>query len=232
MKLTHTICVYLFCRPDYTPAYVGAGWKDWRYKRHINASHNEHLNNIFRKTNGDLPFIVLFDDLTREEALVFEKWMIAFFGREDLGRGPLVNRTDGGDGVIGRTGWRHSEATKEKMRNSARLLGPKSLAFRENLSRIRTGTPNLKLRGRPLTEECKKNLSKALRGRPNWTKGSFWWITPQGIRYRSVEPRSEHDKRSQGLCWWSTPDGKEYKAAAPRNSVDVRGRATRRKRSF
>lgn len=38
-------------------------------------------------------------DIILEEAASIEKYLIAFYGRRDLGQGPLVNMTDGGEGV-------------------------------------------------------------------------------------------------------------------------------------
>ena len=38
-------------------------------------------------------------DIILEEAASIEKYLIAFYGRRDLGQGPLVNMTDGGEGT-------------------------------------------------------------------------------------------------------------------------------------
>jgi len=38
-------------------------------------------------------------DIIWEEACFIEKYLISFYGRRDLGLGPLVNMTDGGDGT-------------------------------------------------------------------------------------------------------------------------------------
>jgi hypothetical protein len=45
--------------------------------------------------------IFLKQNLTEEEAFRHEIYMIAVFGRKDLGTGILHNRTDGGDGSSG-----------------------------------------------------------------------------------------------------------------------------------
>lgn len=56
---------------------------------------------------------VLLENLTWEEACEKEKELISLYGRRDLGLGPLVNMTDGGDGGNGIV---ESEETREKIR--------------------------------------------------------------------------------------------------------------------
>lgn len=53
-------------------------------------------------------------DLTRPQALAMEKEYIAAIGRHDLGKGPLANLTDGGDGGSGVV------ATEEQRKNKRR----------------------------------------------------------------------------------------------------------------
>jgi hypothetical protein len=55
-------------------------------------------------------------DLTQEEAKQLEIHYISVFGRSDKGTGTLCNMTDGGDG---RSGYKCTEETKEKMRKAA-----------------------------------------------------------------------------------------------------------------
>jgi hypothetical protein len=55
-------------------------------------------------------------DLTQDEAKQLEIHYISAFGRIDRGTGTLCNMTDGGDG---RTGYKCTDETKEKMRKAA-----------------------------------------------------------------------------------------------------------------
>jgi hypothetical protein len=85
---------YAYLREDRTPYYIGKGTGNRAYiKRYGNgrARRPKNLNNI----------ILLKQNLTEEEAFRHEKYMIAVFGRKDLGTGILHNRTDGGEGAIG-----------------------------------------------------------------------------------------------------------------------------------
>jgi hypothetical protein len=83
---------YAYLRKDRTPYYVGKGEKD----------------RIYKKGKGEVKppkdksrIIFLKQNLTEEEAFRHEKYMIAVFGRKDLGTGILRNKTDGGEGASG-----------------------------------------------------------------------------------------------------------------------------------
>jgi hypothetical protein len=49
--------------------------------------------------NHDYIVEITHKDIIWEEACAIEKYLIAFYGRRDLGLGELVNMTDGGEGV-------------------------------------------------------------------------------------------------------------------------------------
>jgi hypothetical protein len=107
--------VYLIFRPDGRPCYVGKG-KGGRWESHFKNARNKHLSNIVAKAGGDLPVVKVRENLTEAEAFKTEVAWIAAIGRKKDG-GPLVNATDGGDGVSGLvhslgTRARFSEANK------------------------------------------------------------------------------------------------------------------------
>lgn len=89
---------------------------------------------IYNKT--DIEVDILFDDLTNEEAREKEKEFIELYGRKDLGKGTLVNLTDGGDGALNVI---VKEETKEKQRQ--RIV---SLETRMKLSERMKGNTYLK----------------------------------------------------------------------------------------
>jgi hypothetical protein len=67
---------------------------------------------------------VMRQELTREQAIRWERFYIARYGRKDLGTGCLVNRTDGGDAT------KHGPEALKKIRAAARRP--------ENVARLRT----------------------------------------------------------------------------------------------
>jgi general stress protein YciG len=105
---------YAYLREDRTPYYIGKGIKD----RIHNPLHNSiHLPSKERR-------LFLKQNLTEEEAFKHEIYMIAVFGRKDLGTGILRNMTNGGQGVSGRI---VSDNQKEKMREYHRRVNHKEI---------------------------------------------------------------------------------------------------------
>ena len=87
---------YAYLREDRTPYYIGKGVGNRLYKRN-----KYELNPQKDKSR----IIFLKQNLTEQEAFKHEIYMIAVFGRKDLGTGILHNRTDGGDGPSGHVPW-------------------------------------------------------------------------------------------------------------------------------
>jgi len=118
--------------------YIGIGKKikraDSKYRR------NKHWHNIVNKTSYEIQ--ILYDNISWEEACAIERYLIALYGRRDLGFGPLVNMTDGGEGTIGIV---VSEETKKKQSTS------------------RSGQNN------PMYG--KRGVVNPLYGKPTWNKG-------------------------------------------------------------
>jgi hypothetical protein len=96
---------YAYIREDRTPYYVGKGQGNRVYKKYRNIKPPKDKSRvIFLKRN-----------LTEEDAFKHEMYMIAVFGRKDLGTGILHNRTNGGEGTSGFT---HSEEFKIRQSKS------------------------------------------------------------------------------------------------------------------
>ena len=98
---------YAYLREDGTPYYIGKG----KGKR-INQK-CRRLFNLPPKGRR----IFLKQNLTEEEAFRHEKYMIAVFGRKDLGTGILRNFTNGGEGA---SGIKCSEQSRKKMSEAKR----------------------------------------------------------------------------------------------------------------
>ena len=92
--------VYRHIRLDKNePFYIGIGSdNEGFYKRaYSKKNRNSHWKNII-KYGYEVEIIL--DDLTWEKACTKEIEFIKLYGRKDLGKGTLVNMTDGGDGLI------------------------------------------------------------------------------------------------------------------------------------
>ena len=124
---------YAYLREDRTPYYIGKG-----SGRRIYSS-----NRTIKKPKDKSRIIFLKQNLTEEEAFKHEIYMIAVFGRKDLGTGILHNRTNGGDGI---SGYILSELDREKRKNRMKNLPKeKHPAFgtkRPDISKIMSSDKN------------------------------------------------------------------------------------------
>lgn len=130
--------IYCYFRPTGEPCYIGFGKGD-RWQRHLRKSCNRHLAAIIAKADSCLPVVKLHVGLSLEQAKQYEIALIKAIGRAP--NGPLVNQTDGGDG---RTGYKSSQATKDKLRQA-------------NIGKIRHAMPH--------TEETRAKMSASHRGK-------------------------------------------------------------------
>lgn len=157
---------YAYLREDGTPYYIGKGKG--------NRAHAKHK----RKGIGCLPvppkdrIIKLKQNLTEEEAFAHEMYMIAVFGRKDLGTGILINLTDGGEGPSGAIPWNIGKKTPEevieKIRKKAigRILDENT---RQKMSKSHKGLKH--------TEEAKKLISQKQLGKNNHNSQYVWSFT-------------------------------------------------------
>ena len=111
---------YAYLREDGTPYYIGKGKYDRAYRKGKGQ---------IKPPKDKSRIIFLKKNLTEEQSFRHEIYMIAVFGRKDLGTGILRNRTDGGEGPSGVV---ISEETRKKMSEAKK--GNKNAMFRHNLS--------------------------------------------------------------------------------------------------
>lgn len=111
--------VYVLCRPEGEPFYVGKG-VGFRCLNHEAEARNSdrltHKLNVIRALwrRGE-SVVYRLDSLheTEADAHARERQLIAEIGRHDLGRGSLTNQTDGGEGAAN-----PSEASRQRRRDS------------------------------------------------------------------------------------------------------------------
>lgn len=85
----------------YEPFYVGKG-KGYRYKD-LNSRNYYFKNKINKIKKFDLESIIvkLKEDIKEKDSFILESKLIKAIGRKDIDEGPLINFTDGGEGVSG-----------------------------------------------------------------------------------------------------------------------------------
>lgn len=121
------------------PFYVGKGSGNRAWK-HLKRSDDIPFINKIRdlRSKGLMPNIGLYSGLDEEFALFLEMELILHFGRIDNSTGTLFNKTNGGQGLSGR---KHSQETIDKIKATKQL------------------------NKKPISEETKKKLSNANKGR-------------------------------------------------------------------
>ena len=135
---------YAYLREDRTPYYIGKGTG----KRIF-----EKRKRCCRPAKDKSRIIFLKQNLTEEEAFKHEIYMIAVFGRKDLGTGILHNRTDGGEG---KSGVIRSEESKRKQGE-----------------RMKGNTFGL---GKSHSKKTKRKMSESHKGEKNYLS-KLWKIT-------------------------------------------------------
>lgn len=122
--------VYMYLREDGTPYYIGQG----KGRR----AQSTHRRVPVPKNKSNIRFII--EDISEDEAFMWEELWIDFFGRKDLGTGCLRNMSAGGEGTSGK-----SEETRAKL--SAANIGNKNAL------------------GHILSEEAKEKISSVHRNK-------------------------------------------------------------------
>ena len=148
--MTQDYYVYIhFKKSNGEPFYVGKGIKN---RDTATKGRNTFWHSVVNKHDYIVSRVA--NNLTEEEALNFEKVLIGKLGRRNLGTGPLVNLTDGGDGISG-----HIQSEETRRKKSISLKG-----------RIITPEARQKLRehnlGKRASDEARAKMSKANTG-PN-----------------------------------------------------------------
>jgi hypothetical protein len=152
MEVTNDFYVYMYCKPDGIPFYVGKGKED-RWEHHVKQAKKQRTTdsnklkiNTIRKIlkQGQEPLIKFIDiNLSEDQAFELEEFMIGWIGRLDLGTGTLTNMTNGGEGLSGLV---------------------RDLSGKNNPNYGNTGEKCVWW-GRNHTEETKKKMSEAQKGR-------------------------------------------------------------------
>jgi len=162
--------VYVLFDERGQPFYVGMG-RGARWCHRGGRSSRDAVVNRLQASGFEVPRVKVAENLSRIQAAEIEIALIAAIGRWP--DGPLVNASNGGDGVAGikanwdgrksvcsMSGRTHSQATIDKMRASA--LAHVTQEQRERFLRIQCR--NGGFRGRRHSDEAKARVSAAKRG--------------------------------------------------------------------
>lgn len=192
---------------DYQPFYIGKGCNS-RCFDHIKESKKSKNKKIFLykkiskiiKEGFSVDVKILKNKLSEAQAFLFEIEMIKLIGRYDKKLGPLVNCTDGGDGLTCPSiktrqkiskklkGRKILEQTKIKigLANKGKIL---SISTREKISKER--------KNKPLSDETKRKISNTLKNKYKNDKVYIEQIKKANIKKsKNIVSQQTKDKRS------------------------------------
>ena len=144
---------YAYLRKDRTPYYIGKGSGERAYIR---------KRNEIKPPKDKSRILILKQNLNEEEAFKHEIYMIAVFGRKDLGTGILHNRTGGGEGASNPS----PEIIEKRVKQYRGVPRPEEVRKKISASH----------KGKVMSESSRKKMSENNRGETN-SKSNWWEIT-------------------------------------------------------
>jgi hypothetical protein len=202
--------VYLYLDINDEPFYVGKGSGNRVKISKTKLKQQPFLKNKIDKVGIDnVKIHFLNENITEEEAFMWERYWIKYIGRRSKKEGSLCNLTDGGEG---HSGFVQSEDTRKKRRElmigNLHALGSKhpnkklSEQQKTRLRELRTGckhTVETKQKmsqsrmGRIVSEETRMRMSVAKKGQPSARKGT---TLPEAVKKKISETKrtKKHDK--------------------------------------
>jgi len=140
--------------------YIGIGKKENRSKEKFGRS--KHWHSVVKKYGYKIQ--ITHKDICWEEACKIEQYLISFYGRKDLKKGELVNKTDGGEGAINLI---VSEEIRQRYRKERKGI-PRPYKNEEQRKAAQERA-SLMFKGKkldkPRSEEYKLKLSLATKGK-------------------------------------------------------------------
>ena len=184
---------YAYLREDRTPYYIGKGKKFRAYSRWRKG---------LKPPKDKSRIIFLKQNLTEEEAFKHEIYMIAVFGRKDLGTGILHNRTNGGEGASGTV---KSEKTRKKLSEANK--GKNNPNYGKSFSEEHRRKMSEAHKGKVLSEEHRRKNSEAKKGENHPFYGKKGKNHPAYGRSHSKEAKTKLSIINKGLKWWNDGNG-------------------------
>lgn len=213
--------VYAYLRTDGTPYYIGKGKGQRAWRSHHKIVNKRFSGIALPDTNR---IVIMEAGLTEIGSLALERRYIRWFGRKDNNTGILRNRTDGGEGGNGIVtseetrrkkseankgqglGRKLSEETRQKMRGRtyssevrAKMGAPKgtvpTVETRLKISLAKKGKPNIKNRGRKMSQDQIDNRTNARK-----TNGKPWFTEEHRLKISENTKRALAEKKAKKLA--------------------------------
>lgn len=186
--------------------YVGKGTKDRMYSHYKRAKNTKIKSPVLDKirsmlkNNKQVTYEKVFITDNEGDALNYEIQLINKIGRKDLNKGPLLNLTNGGDGVCGYT---YTEKHRKNLSESIKK------AIREGRH-----NPPKNLIHQPIKKECREKISKTLKdywkndNKRKELSEKMKSKLDNGKRVLSIESKNKMNTASKRI--WTIEDRKKY----------------------
>jgi hypothetical protein len=216
---------YAYLREDRTPYYIGKGSGKRAFENEGRTCKRPPKERI----------LLLKQNLTEEEAFRHEIYMIAIFGRKDLGTGILRNLTAGGDGV---SGYIVTEKRRKQISETTRGV-PKTKEHRQKIKEalLRKAANKGKTWCYNPDNPTEEKLCLPQDIPQGWVKGR---VIPEEVKQKSRKPKRldpiREKKRKEFLSltfsnrrWFHSPEGDTEKLCHEGNQPEgwVLGRKVR-----
>ena len=155
--------VYEYIRDDGSPYYIGKGSGNRAFVKHKRGMPRDTNKIRFIKTN-----------LMESEALDLEKFLIAKYGRKDLGTGILINMTDGGEGISNPSAITRKKLSDAKRNESIETKKKRSIAAKNRIRNPMDAETKQKISekntGKKRSESTKNKMASAKIGKPSYIR--------------------------------------------------------------
>lgn len=141
--------------------YIGKGCPSTSDRSTSKKGRSQHWRSIVNKYGYTVEIVC--DRLDERTAFELEVWLIAFHGRKDTVGGPLVNKSDGGDGQSGRVPTAEHKA-KLSAAHIGLQAGSRHPMFGKKHSQASNAKRSASLKGRPKPEGFAEKASIRLSG--------------------------------------------------------------------
>lgn len=175
------------------PFYIGIGVKRNQEFTSLETEYRRAFDSYYRSkfwkaiyNKSTISVEILFESDDYEEIKKKEQEFISLYGRKNLGKGTLVNLTDGGDGSLG---WKPSETTRQKISQSR--IGKKYTNGRRSANLGMTGEKSAVF-GIKHSPEVRLKISKAVTGKN------------LGGSNPSARPVIQYDLQNNFICEFET----------------------------
>jgi hypothetical protein len=210
--------VYILCRPNGKPFYVGKGSGD-RINHHdteARSGHQCHKCRIIRKiwkAGGEFQRYILLETDDEQEAFAYEVDLIALHGRKNL-----ANLTDGGEG---KTGSKHTPESRAKMVAALHLRwsDPEKRKRQSELATAQMSTPEARARHSAF---MKQHNTIDAASRIRWEQPGASEHHSKIMRKKGADPEYRKKLSEAQLKRYSDPDARERHLQGVREAAKKR----------